>query len=304
MGSGGVGGYFGALIARAGKDITFIARGDHLAAMRAGGLRVASEAVGEFTVPVKSAGAPAEVGFADLVLFTVKMQSNAEAIPAIAPMVGPKTVILNLQNGVGNGEALGKVYGDDKIMVGPAYIQARLISPGVIQQLGKGAKVAFGEMKGGITPRARDLHKFFQECGWTVDLVENPQAVLWQKFIYLAASAGMNAATWVNYGEMAKAPMTMEMTREAIREIAAIAVASGVRFPEDPVERAMKMMAGFPQDGNSSLAKDFRAGKTVELDGLTGTVVRLGKELGVPTPVNRTIYAVLEPMAKRLGRGK
>ena len=300
MGAGGVGGYFGGLLARAGQEVTFIARGAHLEAIERDGLRVASDLSGEFTVQSGATDAPESVGPVDLVLYTVKMYHNSEAIPAVAPMVGPETVVLPLQNGVGNAEELAAALGRDRVMVGVAFVQARIAEPGLVQQLGALGRIVFGETDAGTSARARRLLDVFEEAGWNVELSENVLDTVWRKFIYLAGSAGVNAVTQVPFGEMRSVPETRELIREAFREGVEVAKARREPIGEDVVDWCTNSLDGFPEEGMTSLANDFRNGNRVELEGLTGSLIKMARDLGIATPVNDAIYGLLKPAALRI----
>ena len=306
MGAGGVGGYFGGLLARAGNNVTFIARGPHLAAIRRNGLRVESGNDGTFTVPGNATDHPAEIGPRELVLFAVKMYDNAAAIRAISPLIGPETVVLTLQNGIDNGERLVDAYGAERVMIGSAYLEGRIAEPGVVTQGGPGA-ASFGERSFGITQRGKRLLGVFQDAGWRVELLENMTGMLWKKFAYLAGSAGVCAASGCTYGELRAVPETRAAIAAAIAEALAVGEASGAPLEPDSLEWSMNALDNFPAAGMASLAKDFAESRPVELEGLTGAVIRMGREYGVPTPVNHALYAALKPRANRieaqLGRG-
>lgn len=299
MGSGGVGGYFGALLARAGHRVTFIARGAHKEAILRHGLRVESALDGTFSVHGLATDDPSKAGTQDLILFTVKMYHNAHAIEAIRPLVGAHSVILTLQNGIDNGDQLGAVYGPERVMIGSAYMEGRVQSPGVITQFGPGA-AAFGEMTQGITPRGAKWLRVFRDAGWRVELHANMLGMLWKKFAYIAGSAAVCAATNCTYGEMRALPETRAVIAGAIAEAIAVGQARGAPIVEDTLTWAMTALDLFPATGRSSLAKDFLDGAPVELEGLTGTVVRMGREAGVPTPINDTLYGILKPWALRI----
>ena len=299
MGAGGVGGYFGGLLARAGNNVTFIARGPHLQAIRNNGLRVISSNDGEFVVPGQATDQPAEVGHQDLVLFTVKMYHNDDAIQAIGPMLGPNTIVLTLQNGIDNGEQLVQVYGPDRVMIGSAYLEGRIAEPGVVTQGGPGA-ASFGERTLGITERGERLLEIFQHAGWRVELLENMTGMLWKKFAYLSGSAGVCAASGCTYGELRSVPETRSAIHDAVAEALAVGEAAGAPLEPDSLEWSMNALDNFPATGMASLAKDFAESQPVELEGLTGTVIRMGRQYGVPTPINDALYAVLKPRANRI----
>ncbi len=299
MGTGGVGGYFGALLARAGHEVTFVARGAHLAAIQERGLRIESTLDGTFTVPGRAVGDTTQVGPQELVLFTVKMYDNAAAMAATQPLVGDDTIVLTLQNGIDNGEQLAAVCGAARVMIGSAYMEGRVKEPGVVTQGGPGA-AAFGEMTPGITPRAQRLLQVFREAGWRVELHENMPGMLWKKFAYIAGSAAVCAATNSDYQEMRSIPETRAIIQGAIAEVLAVGRARGAPILDDSLAWSMTALDQFPGTGRASLAKDFLAGNRVELDGITGVVVRMAREVGVPTPINDTLYAILKPWAVRI----
>jgi 2-dehydropantoate 2-reductase len=299
MGTGGVGGYFGALLARAGHEVAFVARGAHLAAMRERGLRIDSTLDGTFTVQGQAVEETTGVGPQDLVLFTVKMYHNTPAIEAMRPLMGDETIALTLQNGIDNGDQLVAAFGAPRVLIGSAYLEGRITAPGVIMQAGPGM-AAFGELTPGITPRGQRLLGVFRDAGWRVELQENMPGVLWRKFAYIAGSAAVCAATNCDYQEMRSVPETRAIIQQAIEEVLAVGRARGAPILEDSLAWSMTALDQFPGQGRASLAKDFLAGNRVELDGITGTVVRLAREAGVPTPVNNTLYAILKPWALRI----
>ena len=303
MGAGGVGGYFGGLLARAGEDVSFIARGEHLRSIKTRGLRVVSDLSGEFNAGDKATDDPGEVGPVELVLYTVKMYHNDDAIPFIAPLVGDDTVVLTVQNGVDNGDRLVAAYGEEHVMVGMVGVQARIREPGVVEQLGQFGMAAFGEIRGGITDRGRRLYDVFKNGGWNVELSDNAMGAVWRKYLFLTGAAGVNAVTQLPYSEMRTIPETRELIRQCCTEILAVGKARGAPVEDSMVDWSMTQLDNFPPDGMSSLAKDFRDGNRVELEGILGTVVRMGREVGVPTPVNSAIYALLKPAAMRIEAG-
>ena len=299
IGTGGVGGYFGGLLARADHEVTFIARGAHLEAIKQNGLRVESQLDGTFTVSGAATDDTAEVEVQDLVLFTVKMYHNLDAAKLLAPLMGPETVVLTLQNGIDNGEILAEAVGESHVMIGSAYLEGRISEPGVVTQAGPGL-AAFGEMKVGITRRGENLLQRFQESGWRVNLLENMPGMLWKKFAYIAGSAAVCAAANCVYEEMRTKPETRALIQRAIEEVLAVGRARGAPIMPDSLAWAMDSLDRFPGQGRASLAKDFTDQRPVELEGLTGTVVRMAQELGVPTPTNDFLYAILKPGAARI----
>ena len=232
-------------------------------------------------------------------LVAVKMYDNDDAMRAIGPLVGPDTIVLTLQNGIDNGERLVELYGAERVMIGSAYLEGRISEPGVVTQGGPGA-ASFGERTTGITERGERLLEVFQGAGWRVDLLENMTGMLWKKFAYLSGSAGVCAASGCTYGELRTVPETRATIEAAIAEALAVGEASGAPLEPDSLEWSMNALDNFPATGMASLAKDFAENRPVELEGLTGTVIRMGREHGVPTPMNNALYAVLKPRANRI----
>lgn len=303
MGTGGVGGYFGGLLARAGHNVTFVARGTHLEAIRERGLRVESSNDGVFTVSGNAVADTTGAGEQELVLFTVKMYHNPAAIEATRPMLGPDSLVLTLQNGIDNGQQLAEAFGKERVLIGSCYLEGRVREPGVITQGGPG-RASFGELEPGSVPggaqRCQRLLTVFREAGWRVELEENMPGMLWKKFAYLAGSAAVGAASNSVFGEMRAIPETRATIQGAIEEILAVGRAWGAPITEDSLDWAMTSLDAFPATGMSSLGKDFLEGRPVELEGLTGTALRMARQAGVPTPINDTLYAILKPWALRI----
>jgi 2-dehydropantoate 2-reductase len=267
--------------------------------MQEHGLRVESSLDGVFTVPARAVQDTTTVGPQDLVLFTVKMYDNAPAIAAVRPVMGPETVLLTLQNGIDNGDQLVAAFGAPRVMIGSVYMEGRVQSPGVVTQGGPGV-AAFGELTPGLTERGQRLLKIFREAGWRVELQENMPGMLWKKFAYIAGSAAVCTLTNCTYGEMRAVPETRELIRSAIAEVLAVGRARGAAIMDDSLDWAMTSLENFPAAGRASLAKDFSAGLRVELEGITGAVVRMARAAGVATPINNTLYALLKPWSLRL----
>ncbi len=302
VGAGGVGGYFGGLLARAGHEVSFIARGAHLEAIqRSGGLRVVSQNDGDFLAPGGGVADTTDAGTQDLVLFNVKMYNNAAAISTLPPMIGPDTVVLTLQNGIDNGDQIAAGVGAEHVMVGSAFMEGRISEPGVVTQGGPGT-AGFGEMTVGITDRGERLHREFVAAGWRIELHENMMGMLWKKFAYIAGSAAVCAAANCVYEEMRTIPATRALIQQAIEEALAVGKASGAPVMDDSLEWAMESLDRFPAQGRASMAKDFTEGRPVELDGINGAVIRLARQTETPTPANDFLYAVLKPMADRIAR--
>ena len=294
MGSGGIGGYFGAKLCRAGESVTFIARGAHLEAIRRNGLRIKSAADGEFVVVSPATDDPASGGIADLILFCVKSYDTEAAARAIRPAVGPDTAVLSLQNGVDNEEKIGGIVGPGRVLGGAAYVLATIESPGVIAH-SFGGKIAFGEIDGADTPRARRILDAFQRAAIPVEQSARIRQVLWEKYLFITAQAGMTALTRCPIGVIRAVPETRRMYRLMLEELAAVAKAEGTLLPPQTVDGIMAAADNLGATFTSSLHHDLTHGRRLEIEALHGHAVRLGERHGVPTPVLFSVYAALRP---------
>ncbi len=294
MGAGGVGGYFGALLARAGHPLTVIARGPHLDAIRAGGLRVESAIEPPFTVPADADSSPPAGARPDLILFTVKSYDIAEAIERIRPAVGPGTVILTLLNGVISGDALAAAFGRDCVLDGVVYIESYVKAPGVIAQDGGPRKATFGR-RDGNGEREQALLAAFESAGWNVELAGDILVPLWQKLTFIGPFAAVNTVTGLPGQQLASSEECVKLTHTMMREYAAVARAEGADLPPDAPEAALERFRGFP--GLSSMLRDRIAGKRLESDALVADVARRGRARGIPTPATDALNALLAPMA-------
>ncbi len=295
IGVGGVGGYFGALLHRAGSEVVFVARGGHLAALRTRGLRIESAVHEPFVVPAEVAESTDQVGPVDLVLFTVKAYDTAPAARLLPPLVGDDTAVLTLQNGVDNIDVLAETVGREHVLGGAAYIFSSIVAPGVIKQTGGPRRVVFGELDGRRTPRAEAILAAFRETGAPVDLIDNILVEMWQKYIFITAQGGMTALTRLPIGQLRESPDTFDMYLDAAEEVAAVGRAAGVPVPDGQRERVRTFAQSLEPGSRSSLYHDLTTGRRMELDALPGNVVRLGQQYGVPTPVCRAIFAALRP---------
>jgi 2-dehydropantoate 2-reductase len=294
MGAGGLGGYFGGLLARAGHDVTFIARGAHLEAIRRqGGLRVRA-VDGEWFVPARATEAPA-AGPADLILFTVKSYDTPAAAAVVGAAVGTGTSILSLQNGVDNEEVLAQRYGSARVLGGVVYIFAGIAAPGIVAQTGGPRRVIFGEWADGRSGRVRRLEGLFREAGWNAEASPDIVRDKWAKFAFICAQAGMTALTRLPIGEIRASPPTWAMFRQILEEVVAVGRARGVALAPDLVEQHVAFAERLEPSGTSSLYNDLVAGRRLEIEALHGTVVRYGSEAGIPTPACAAVYAALLP---------
>jgi 2-dehydropantoate 2-reductase len=294
MGTGGVGGYFGAKLARAGETVTFVARGDHLRAIKASGLRVENAAEGEFVVRSPATDDPSQLGSADLVLFCVKSYDTEAAARAVKPIVGPETAVLSLQNGIDNEEKIESVVGQGRVLGGAAYVFAIIDSPGVVRHA-SGGKIIFGEMDGRESDRARTILATLQGAGIDAVLSTSIQRTLWEKYLLIIALSGMTALTRCPVGIIRSLSQTRMMYRTLLEEAETLAKASGIQIAPDAVERSLRLLDRLPPGEHSSLHYDLTHGKRLELEALHGHAVRLADRLGVPVPTISAVYAALAP---------
>jgi 2-dehydropantoate 2-reductase len=294
-GVGGLGGYFGGRLALSGVDVTFVARGRHLEALRETGLRVTS-VHGDFEVPaVAVVDDPAIVGPVDYVLVTVKSPQTTEVASRLGPLLHDRTAVVCLQNGVDNEEKLAAVVGDGHVVGGAAYIFANIAGPGHIHHAGGPTAITIGEWTGGSSDRVARLVEACRGAGFSADEDADIRTTLWTKFAFICALAGTTAAIRLPIGEIRAAPASRELLRRVVSEVHAIARAEGIGVPDDLVERHFALIDSVEPGGYSSLYHDLTSGKPTELDALLGEVVRRGGRAGIPTPVSETLYAVLEP---------
>lgn len=300
LGSGAVGGYYGAKLARQGHDVTFIARGAHLAAIRERGLQIKSPAMGDFVVHAAAEQDTSRVGPVDLVLVAVKAYDNVTALPMIRPMLGPATVVLTVQNGVDSVNDVAAVAGEDRVLGGTTYIATALSAPGLIEQTGTHRRVVFGEVFGSLprlSDRARQVHEVFAAADIQSEVVGDGRVPIWEKFIFLASLAGFTGATRLPIGPVWADPFIREQFLNGCREIEALARAEGVPVAKDRIEQIDQYVRSIPGSMRSSLLIDLSQGKKIEVEALQGSVVRRASERGVPVPIMATLYAVLKPFA-------
>ena len=293
MGSGGVGGYYGSVLHRAGHDVTFVARGDHLDAIRRDGLRVESIGSGNFTIHPAATNKPDSSHAADLVLFCVKGYDNDGAIPLMAPAVTAHTSILTLQNGIGSGDVLAQAFGVEKILLGATYIDAEKTAPGVVAETGRVREIVFGAESGDRSDKAIAVRDALVSAGVDVDLTPAVASELWAKLIYICALSGMMCITRATFPEILANPGTEQMTLAAMWEVEAVAEARGIALRPQVVEQTMERFRQVKANGISSMYVDLQRGGPLEVGVLNGAVSRFAKELSVATPINDFIAACL-----------
>jgi len=298
VGAGGVGGYFGARLVRAGQDVTFVARGAHLDALQRHGLRVRSSVEGEYTVAVRAVEKVAGLSSADAVLLCVKSFDTEPALESLRPVIATETAVLSLQNGVDNEEKVDAALGPGHALGGAAYVFAALESPGVIAHT-FGGRIVFGELDGRPTLRAERLRHAFADAGIPAELSSDIRRVLWEKYLMISAQAGMTALTRCPIGVIRDTPETWRMYRMIVEELAALGRAAAVALPPDAVETVIGQASRLAPHLYSSLHHDLTQGKRLELEALHGHAVRLGERFGVPTPTVFAVYAALKPLTQR-----
>ena len=295
VGSGGVGGYFGGRLAYAGQDVTFIARGDHLSALLARGLTVQS-IHGDFCVsPVKATDRMKGLGPVDLALVCVKDYQLEDALPGISALVGTDTVLLPLMNGIRAAERLAEAFGRQKTLGGLCRVISFIAAPGIVEQSSPFQSITFGEWNGRRTPRAETILSILKQAGLTAELSTDIEAAMWIKFLFITAYSGLASVVRLPARAIKSCPETMAMLESCMKEIEVVAQAKGVALETGVVADAMSFVRAMPNETTSSMQRDVAAGRLFELEAMTGSVVRYGREVGVPTPVNDFIYAILKP---------
>ncbi|MDJ0667998.1 MAG: 2-dehydropantoate 2-reductase [Desulfobacterales bacterium] len=296
-GTGAVGGYFGGRLAQAGVEVTFIARGPHLQAIQERGLQVNS-LQGNFKIqPAQATADPAAVGPVDLVILGVKAWQVRKAAQAMKPMIGEDSMVLPLQNGVDAARQLVDVLGARHVVGGLCRIMSVIAAPGIIQHVGAAPYIAFGELHGPPGRRLERLQALFAQApGVSAEVVTDIQAALWNKFLLIAPWSGVGAVTRASIGTIRDLPETRALLEGAMQEIYDLAAAQSIHLPSDAVARMMAFVDKLPAEGVASMQRDIIEGHPSELNEQTGAASRLGRQLGVPTPVNHFIYSVLVPM--------
>jgi 2-dehydropantoate 2-reductase len=296
MGSGGVGGYFGAKLHRAGERVTFVARGPHLDAIKRSGLAIKSAIDGDTLVRPAAVERLEGVDRADAILFCVKSFDTEDAAARLWSILGPETPVLSLQNGVDNEDKIDAALGAGRAMGGVAQVFATIEAPGVIKHQAAG-RIIFGEMDGRVSERAERLRDTFARAEVPVELSRNIRRALWEKYILICAVAGTTALTREPLGVIRETPPTWRLFRELVAEVTALARAAGVDVPDDTVDQIMKFASVIPPANRASLAQDLLQGRRLELEAIHGHASRLGERLGVPTPALFAVYAALLPHA-------
>jgi len=296
FGTGGVGGYFGGRLARAGEEVTFIARGEHLRAIKARGLKVSSTD-GDFVIyPASATDDVSEVGETDLVILGVKAWQVPEAARAIKPIVGANTTVLPLQNGVEAVPQLVDELGRDNVVGGLCRIVSFVVEPGHIRHAGFTPSIIIGELDNQRTDRIVNIEQVFKHAGLEITIAADIQVALWMKFLFIASFSGVGAMANAPAGIIRSDPKWRTQILKAMEEIYTLAHARGIKLPPDSIETVMRAVDALPEDATSSMQRDIAAGKPSELEAQNGAVVRMAHEIDVSVPTHTLIYESLKPL--------
>jgi 2-dehydropantoate 2-reductase len=302
VGAGGTGGYYGGALARAGNQVTMVARGPHLAAIRATGLQVNTVLLGDFHLDVDATDDMSSVGPVDLVIFAVKSYGTNVAIRDMGPLVGDDTMIISTQNGIDSERLLGEALGTEHVLGCAATVSAKIDAPGIVTQGGGPGSLVIGEMgsadlnaQGAVTERVNDLVERCKAAGLAAETHEDIVMAIWEKFIFICALSGMTALTRKPIGEIFAQPSTTEMYLQVLAEVAEVGRAEGVALPGDIAQNTLAATQAREPFIIGSMGHDLIAGNPIEIGLLNGRVVELGKKHGIPTPANFAIEAALKP---------
>jgi 2-dehydropantoate 2-reductase len=294
MGTGGVGGYFGGRLAAAGEDVSFIARGAHLEAMRQRGLAICS-ALGDATImPCRASDDPAAIGPVDIVIFTVKLYDTEAAAKAIRPLIAPDTGVVTFQNGIAGPEVLARKLGPERVVGGVAKIAAVIAEPGVIRHTGAMAELTFGELDGSASARVAALAAALEAAGVQHSVSGDIRREIWDKMVFLSTFAGLTSLLRLPIGPIRGDPETRGLLRDGLAEALAVARAADVDLPVDLVDEILARIDRLPFEMKSSMLQDLEGGRRLEFAWLSGTLARMGRDLGVATPVHALIATALK----------
>jgi len=295
IGTGGIGGPYGASLAKAGADVTFVARGAHLAALRENGLRVEGDRGETHIRPAQATDDIAGIGTVDFVLSCVKLWDVEQAAEQIRPIVGPHTAVIPLQNGIDAAERMIRILGDEPVMGGMAFVTGTIVAPGVVRQTGTYQQMTFGELDGRVSERGQRLRDLCEAAGFEGVLSSDIMVPVWQKFLLLVPLSGLNALTRLPLGKWREDADLVDLYEAALHETIAVGRAEGVGLPADSVDKTLAMMRSMPSHHTTSMGNDLLRGNRLELPWFAGKVAELGRRHGIPTPVNGFIYAALKP---------
>lgn len=302
VGAGGVGGLIGGLLARAGTQVAFVARGEHLAAMRTNGLRVDSPRASFTISPVQASDDPAALGTFDAVLVAVKGWQVREIAPRLQPLFGDETFAVPLENGVEAASDLARVLGEERVVGGLCHMLSWVEAPGRIRHVGQILRVTLGERRGGTSSRIEALAAALRAADVDVVLSDDVDAATWEKFLFIEPFGAVGAVTRASVGVTRSLPETRQLLVAAMNEVAALARARGVGLPAEAVARSLELLDRLPADGTASMQRDITAGRPSELFDQTGAVVRLGRDASLPVPIHACLYASLLPQEQAARR--
>ena len=296
IGTGGVGGYYGGLLAQQGEEVTFLARGAHLQAIRQHGLRIES-IHGDVTIaPARATDQLAQIGPVDLALFCVKTYATEQLAAELAPLLASSTVVLSLQNGVDAAERIGKLVGMEHMLAGATWISSAVEAPGVIRQVSQFRRIVLGELDGSLTPRLQAVYQALHKTGITVETSTDIAKVLWTKFIFISAASSLGSLTRLALGDYRAVPETRSLAIQLMREVEAVARAQGVALEPDVVEKSLDFIDQAAPTIKASMQNDIAAGRRTEIEAMIGLIGRKGRAAGIPTPAADMIYAALLPI--------
>jgi 2-dehydropantoate 2-reductase len=294
IGAGGIGAIYGAALAKAGAEVTFVARGAHLAAIRENGLRVEGDRGETLMRPAQATDDIASVGPVDFVLSCVKLWDVETSGAQLRPIVGPDTAVVPLQNGVDAHERLLPILGREAVMGGTAFVTGSVVAPGIVRQTGTYCQMTFGELDGRISRRGERLRDMCAAADIDGVLSPDVRVPIWQKFLLLVPLANVNALTRLPLGLYRADPDTWRLLEASARETEAVGRAEGVALPEDAAERALAAIRSMPDHHMTSMGNDLLRGNRLELPWFAGKVAELGRRHGIPTPTNDFVYAALK----------
>lgn len=295
IGTGGIGGPYGAALAQAGADVTFVARGTHLAAIRANGLHIEGDRGETHIRPAQATDNMAEIGTVDLVLCCVKLWDLEVVAEQIRAIVGPQTAVISLQNGIDAAQRLTSILGNEAVMGGMAFVTGTIIAPGVIRQTGAYQRMTFGELDGRVSDRGKRLRDLCEAGGFEGVLSPDIVVPIWEKFVMLVPLSGVNALTRLPLGKWRDDPDLLALYEAALRETVSVGLAEGIRLPPNSVDKTFAQMRSMPPHHTTSMGNDLIRGNRLELPWFAGKVAELGRRHGIKTPANGFIYAALKP---------
>jgi 2-dehydropantoate 2-reductase len=294
MGSGGLGGLYGGRLAHAGFDVTFIARGAHMSAMKEQGLLIENDEQGEVRIPRPNVtDDPAAVGIVDYVLLAVKLWDTDAAVSAIRPMVGLRTAVISLQNGVMKDDILRREFGEDAVVGAVAYVATHVARPGVIRQTGSMQRLILGEYDGQQSPRAQQLLDAMLRAGIQAAISDDIRRTIWEKYVFLVGLSGTTATMRSTIGPIRQNAQSRTFLYDLLKETVAVGRAHGVRLPGDYADDRLAFLDTVPATMTSSMHHDLEKGNRLEVAWLSGGVVELGRAVNVATPANRAVWDIL-----------